>query len=445
MEAVHERLHQPDAVLPGGLEHRLGLGPGRPERLLAQHVLAGPRRPRPPTRACSRVGRADVDRLDPVVGEQLLVRPVRPRDLEVLRGRLGPVQLPAADRHRAARSPTRPGRSGRTGRSARARGSPTASPLRSVGPVHGRGDARGVQDRTVGDGALDHGRARPGRARGGGRRCRGSRPCGRRAAAACRPAAARPARRTGAAAPAGAAAGPGCAPGRPSPGRGSSPCPGAPRCRSSRPRAGSCGGRSRSPSRGRRRLDPQRLVRPGPDRRGAGGGERLGDLGQRAARHQQVHLGRPGTPGETAAGQRQHAQSASGAGSPAAASTVAAPGPATVSTASSAVASRGSTREQEPHRLQVAQQRRRPRPARCPARSCRPARPPRSGARRARAGRAPAPSVPVPSASADRCWEVIECSQDSRSAPGTASTPRLLRSTQPAPRASARCSRIGSP
>ena len=70
-------------------------------------------------------------------------------------------------------------------------------------------------------------------------------------APATRHRAARGPTRRGAGRPGGAAAGRGCAPGRSSPGRGSSPCAGAPRCAASRPRAGWCGGRSRSPSRGR--------------------------------------------------------------------------------------------------------------------------------------------------------------------------------------------------
>ena len=41
--AVHEGLHQEDARVPAGIDHALGLGRGHRERLLAQHVLAGPR------------------------------------------------------------------------------------------------------------------------------------------------------------------------------------------------------------------------------------------------------------------------------------------------------------------------------------------------------------------------------------------------------------------
>ena len=130
------------------------------------------------------------------------------------------------------------------------------------------GDAAGQQRRVHRHRPLDQRRARSGRARSAGRPSRRSRPSspsqprpGPRARAAgprCRPGAGRPAA---------AADDRGCAPGPPSPGPGSSPCSGARRSRSSRPRAGSSGGRC--PGRAAAvRGDPQRLVRPHPRRRG---------------------------------------------------------------------------------------------------------------------------------------------------------------------------------
>ena len=54
-------------------------------------------------------------------------------------------------------------------------------------------------------------------------------------------------------------------------------------------------------------------------------------------------------------------------------------------------------------------------------------------------------SVPVAGGRSSRCWVVRLCSQLSRSSPGTATTPRWERSTQPTAVARVRCSRNGSP
>ena len=99
------------------------------------------------------------------------------------------------------------------------------------------------------------------------------------------------------------------------------------------------------------RLHPQRLVRPGPGRGAAGGGEPLGDRRERGPRNQQVGGVRagPGHPAhETAAVQRHHPVGRGpGPGGRRAASTAGVRGPTRDSTASSAVASRGSTRSRK--------------------------------------------------------------------------------------------------
>ena len=93
--------------------------------------------------------------------------------------------------------------------------------------------------------------------------------------------------RPGSGRPAGAAGGRGCAPGPPSPGPGSSPCSGARRSRSSRPRAGSSGGRcpGRAGARARRSAAPRTPTSP-PPRPPAAPGHR--PLGQQVPLHHEV-------------------------------------------------------------------------------------------------------------------------------------------------------------
>jgi len=81
VEAVHESLHQPDASSGAGVDHLLRLSCVQRQRLLAQDVLAGPgRRDRP--LGVEVVRQRDVDRVDLVVGQQVLVRAMRLRDPE---------------------------------------------------------------------------------------------------------------------------------------------------------------------------------------------------------------------------------------------------------------------------------------------------------------------------------------------------------------------------
>ena len=124
----------------------------------------------------------------------------------------------------------------------------------------------------------------------------------------------------------------------------------------------------------------------------------------------------------------------SGAGRPAATSTSGAFGPHQREHRPLGGDQRGLDPEHEAHLLQEVGQRLH----RCPARRrptwC------RRGRRRTRwcstcpFGDSTSASLPVPSASRSRCWLVRLCSQESRSAPGTTTTSRSLRSTRPAPR-----------
>ena len=96
MVAVHERLGQ---VHAGGLDRRLHpvqLLAGDDQRLLAEDVLAGLRRPHDPG-GVQRVGQRDVDGVDVGVGQQLLVRVVGLRDAQFGGVRAGPPTR-AADR-----------------------------------------------------------------------------------------------------------------------------------------------------------------------------------------------------------------------------------------------------------------------------------------------------------------------------------------------------------
>ena len=72
VQAVHEGLAEEGPGLARRVDHRVGLPGGEPERLLAQHVLAGLGGLDRPL-GVARVRRRDVDRLDLGVGEQRLV------------------------------------------------------------------------------------------------------------------------------------------------------------------------------------------------------------------------------------------------------------------------------------------------------------------------------------------------------------------------------------
>ena len=95
--AVHERLHQQHARPRAQASTiALRLGRGQRQRLLAQDVLAGPRRGDRPF-GVEVVRQRDVDGVDVRVGEQRLVRPVD-RGMPSRRGRLaGPARLARRD------------------------------------------------------------------------------------------------------------------------------------------------------------------------------------------------------------------------------------------------------------------------------------------------------------------------------------------------------------
>ena len=77
MKAVHERFHHLQLrVRRRNVGELLGLGHREPDRLLAQHVLAGLDRPQRP-RHVQVIGQRNVNRIDVAVGEQLVVRAVR--------------------------------------------------------------------------------------------------------------------------------------------------------------------------------------------------------------------------------------------------------------------------------------------------------------------------------------------------------------------------------
>ena len=97
MEPVHERLHQQHTLGLAGLDHPLGLRRVRRERLLAQHVLAGPGRGDRPLRV-EVVGQRVVHGIDVRIGQQVLVRAERARDAEPGRGGLGTAQITRGDR-----------------------------------------------------------------------------------------------------------------------------------------------------------------------------------------------------------------------------------------------------------------------------------------------------------------------------------------------------------
>ena len=95
--AIHERLHQEHVVGRRGVNHRRRLQVVHGDRLLHQQVLARLRRLDRPLGVC-RVDGAEIDRVDPVVGEQLLVAVVPPANRKEVGQRIGPVT--AAARHR---------------------------------------------------------------------------------------------------------------------------------------------------------------------------------------------------------------------------------------------------------------------------------------------------------------------------------------------------------
>ena len=239
-------------------------------------------------------------------------------------------------------------------------------------------------------------------------------------------------RRRGAAAPAAAAGGPGWPPGRPSPARGSSPWSGAPPSRSSRPRAGSCGRRCRAAAGGAapRRAAPRtpcvpagrapaavsRCHQASSWRRGGPAGRR------RRRRASRMRRTKPpsgsasapcGRAGDRHAGRGQHV------------------GGVRADDAQHGELGGGVARLDlgpEHHLVQVAQQLghvarlgvevdgvadvRDDHVVQHPA-----------------VGSSTSASVPVSAGSSLTCWVSSRCSQLSRSAPGTAITPRWLRST----------------
>ena len=343
MEAVHERLHQPDAVLPGRREHRLGLGPGHPERLLAEHVLAGPGGGDRPLRVRP-VGRADVHGLDLASASSCSYDPYArgtPNCRAVASAR-SRARLPTATACSVA-DPANPVRNDREIRPGPRIPQRMRRSAQSV-PSTAAGLPRGVQDRTVGDGALHHGqrdRAQLVVLDGGAEEAdRAAVEQHRRARRgqlvplagqvqqhqpARRPAeVVHPGDRLLAAVAALVQVHRGADPAdlvRDRAVVGLEAEPRAPAPRPAAPRTPRC--------------------RPAPPRRRSAGRRPRPATARGTSRSTSCS---PGTPGEAAAVRAGRPPRASGAGSPAAVSTAAASGPATVSTASSAVASRGSTR-----------------------------------------------------------------------------------------------------
>ena len=213
----------------------------------------------------------------------------------------------------------------------------------------------------------------------------------------------------------------GSAPAPPSPGRGSSPCPDARPCRSSRPRAGSCGDRSRARAGagGPRPAAPRTpTARPAAAPAVTSASIRRGPA---RARHQQVGgVARPARTcaHEAAAVEAAARPAASGTGRPATASTVA--------------VGRPDEREHGPlgrhvgrldplQELHLAQVARAPRPrrrARCRSTPCPSSSVTCQCCSTCPCGDSTSASVESPSASAATCCEQIECSQPSRSCAG---------------------------
>jgi hypothetical protein len=92
VQPVHEGLHEEHACGLAAVDHLLGLGGRHRQRLLAQHVLAGRRRPQRPRRM-EVVGQRDVHGLDVRIVEELLVAAVVPGDAQFRRRRGGPRRI----------------------------------------------------------------------------------------------------------------------------------------------------------------------------------------------------------------------------------------------------------------------------------------------------------------------------------------------------------------
>nr|WP_269841384.1 hypothetical protein [Paucibacter sp. M5-1]MCZ7884462.1 hypothetical protein [Paucibacter sp. M5-1] len=103
--AVHEGFHQHAARALGRLERDHGLGLVQPQRLLAQHMLAGAQRPHRPVQMLG-VRQADIDGVHGRVGQQGLIarmgddRRAR-RRMDIGKG-AGPGLVAAGHRHQAA-------------------------------------------------------------------------------------------------------------------------------------------------------------------------------------------------------------------------------------------------------------------------------------------------------------------------------------------------------
>jgi hypothetical protein len=94
----HQALDAVPAAAFGGVKTRRGVGGGHRERLFAEHVLSGLKRPDGPLGVKSD-GQRDVDGIDSVVAQQVIVRAVTTRDAEIGRVRPRPRCIPAAYRH----------------------------------------------------------------------------------------------------------------------------------------------------------------------------------------------------------------------------------------------------------------------------------------------------------------------------------------------------------
>ena len=96
MVAVHERLHEHAPRALREVERLLDLVRPARVRLLAEHVLPGLERLHRPL-VVHAVRKGDVDRVDPAVREQLLVRPVGSLEPALVRVRLRFRRVTAAD------------------------------------------------------------------------------------------------------------------------------------------------------------------------------------------------------------------------------------------------------------------------------------------------------------------------------------------------------------